>query len=81
MKKELGKIIANELRSLRIIHDKTVEEVAKSTKLNKDTIYRYEKDSSSIKLYILNKLLSYYELDFFIFITKIYDRLQSKPIS
>ena len=78
MKKDIGKYVSEELRSLRSISNRSVEEVAKATNLNKDTIYRYEKDASSIKLYILELLLNYYEINFFIFVANIYDRLQNK---
>lgn len=78
MKKEIGKYVSEELRSLRSIANETVEEVSKSTNLNKDTIYRYEKDASCIKLYILDILLKHYETNIFIFIANIYDRLQNR---
>lgn len=79
MKKEIGKYVSEELRSLRSILNKSVEDVAKSTKINKDTIYRYERDASSIKLYILESLLNYYGISFFVFVANIDDRLQKKP--
>ena len=78
MKKEIGIYISEELRSLRSISNETVEEISNSTGLNKDTIYRYEKDASSIKIYILEQLLDHYGTNIFLFIANINDRLQKK---
>lgn len=77
MKKEIGQYVSEELRSLRSISNETVEEVSIATNLNKDTIYRYEKDASSVKLYILEMLLNHYGTNFFIFVANIYDRVQN----
>lgn len=77
MREEIGKYIAQELRSLRSISNETAEDVAKATQLNKDTIYKYEKNASSIKVYILELLLNHYGTNLFIFIANINDRLQN----
>lgn len=78
MKTELNKAIGLELADIRRSKGFQILEVAEKTKINKDTISKYENGNSSMKIYILNNLLDFYAVDFVIFFTKVYDRMQNK---
>lgn len=66
--------ISAELRNIRNKTD--VSDVANSTGINKDTIYRYEKNAKGCKLYILVLLLCYYNEPIHIFFKNVDDRMQ-----
>lgn len=65
-------LIAEELRSIRARKNVSIEEVAKESQVNKDTISRYENNLTSMQIDILEKLLNYYDVNFDIFFTNIY---------
>lgn len=62
-----GKLIAEELRSLRSKKNKTIEEVSKALNIHFNTLSKYEKDASDMQLGTLEKILNYYEIDELIF--------------
>lgn len=70
--KNTSVLVSNELRAIRSRLDLTIEEVANKTKINKDTISRYENNKSALNLDIIEKLLKFYNVDFNIFFTTIY---------
>lgn len=76
MKNELIKAIGLELCDIRKSKDLMILEVAEKTLVNKDTISKYENGNSSMKIYILAKLLDYYNITFDIFFKNVYDRMQ-----
>ena len=75
MKNELIKAIGLELCDIRKSKDLMILEVAEKTSVNKDTISKYENGNSSMKIYILAKLLDYYNITFDIFFKNVYDRM------
>lgn len=82
MKNELIKSIGLELADIRRSRELQIITVSEATKLNKDTISKYENGNSSMKIYIINILLEYYGIDLLYFFTKVHDRMQNnKPIS
>ncbi len=70
--KSTRELIAEELRSIRARKKINIEEVADGSGVNKDTISRYENNLVSMQIDILEKLLSYYCIDFDIFFKNIY---------
>ena len=71
-------LIAEELRSIRAIKKVSIEKVAEESQVNKDTISRYENNLTSMQIDILEKLLTYYKIDFDIFFTNIYAKKHNK---
>ncbi len=78
MKTDLIKAIGLELSDIRRSKGFQIIEVSAETNINKDTISKYENGNSSMKIYILSNLLEYYNVDFVIFFTNVYDRMQNK---
>ncbi len=76
--KATRELIAEELRSIRARKKKSIEIVALESKVNKDTISRYENNLVSMQIDILEKLLDYYKIDFAIFFTNIYANKHNK---
>ena len=74
-------LIADELRSLRAKKDVSIVEVASKTSINKDTIVRYENGLVSANVDILDKLLTYYEMEFDIFFTLVCANKHKEEIS
>ena len=70
--KNTRELIAEELRSIRAVKKVSIEKVAEESKVNKDTISRYENNMTSMQIDILEKLLNYYNVNFDIFFTNIY---------
>lgn len=70
--KTTQELISDELRSIRAKKNINIETVAEKCGINKDTIYRYEKNKTSMKLDTIEKLLKFYDIDFSIFFTNIY---------
>ena len=56
----------------------SLKEIADITGINKDTISKYENGNSSMKVYILDILLNYYNVNIANFFANVYDRLQNK---
>lgn len=78
MKSDTTKAIGLELADLRRSKNLLLTEVAEKTGINKDTISKYENGNSSIKIYILDILLEFYETNIAIFFASVYDRMQNK---
>ena len=74
---ETTKAIGLELANIIKSKDLLITEVSEATKINKDTISKYENGNSSIKIYILDILLNYYDVSIDIFFKKVYDRMQN----
>ena len=77
---ETTKAIGLELANIRKSRDLLITEVSEATKINKDTISKYENGNSSIKIYILDILLNYYDVSIDIFFKKVYFRIKIKNI-
>lgn len=75
---ETTKAIGLELANIRKSKDLLITEVSEATSINKDTISKYENGNSSIKIYILDILLNYYDVSIDIFFKKVYDRMQNR---
>lgn len=75
--KTTRQLIAEELRSIRAKKDLSIEMVAQKSKVNKDTISRYENNLVSMQIDTLEKILNVYEEDFDIFFKKIYANKQN----
>ena len=63
---------AIELRKIRAEKNVTLEDVAKSIGIDKNTLSRYEKGNTSIQLDYLEKILDYYKIPFHIFFANNY---------
>lgn len=75
--KTTRQLIAEELRSIRAKKDLSIEMVAQKSKVNKDTISRYENNLVSMQIDTLEKILNVYEEDFDIFFKRIYVNKQN----
>lgn len=62
-----GKIVGSELRSLRMKKRLSAEDVCDNVGIHINSLYKYEKDASLLKLETLEKMLDYYGTDVFIF--------------
>lgn len=62
-----GKIVGSELRSLRMKKRLSAENVCDNVGIHINSLYKYEKDASLLKLETLEKMLDYYGTDVFIF--------------
>lgn len=60
-------LVARELKSIRSRKDKTIEEVCNDIGIHANTLSKYEKDASDMKLGMLEKILEYYQIDELIF--------------
>lgn len=72
------KAIGLELADIRKSKGLLITDVSEAININKDTISKYENGNSSIKIYILDILLNYYNVNIDIFFKKVYDRMQNK---
>ena len=77
MKAEMKVRIGKELLKLRIDNDMSIKDLSNKSKVNKDTIYRYENGHGN-RFDTLQKILDAYNLNLSIFFTKIYDSMQNK---
>lgn len=77
MKTQLIKAIGLELADIRRSKSLLITDVANVTCINKDTISKYENGNSSMKIYIIDNLLEYYNVNIVSFFTKVYDRMQN----
>ncbi len=76
--KTTRELIADELRSIRARKNVSIEEVAKQSQVNKDTISRYENNLVSMQIDKLEQLLNYYDVKFDIFFENIYAKKHNK---
>lgn len=60
MKEEFKKLVAKELKILRIKNNLTQHDVAKLSGLDKTTISRYENNATSMQIDMIDKILSVY---------------------
>lgn len=81
MKTETIRAIGLELADIRRSNRLAILDVSKATNINKDTISKYENGNSSIKIYILAKLLEFYDINIADFFAKVYDRMQNKELT
>lgn len=72
MEARARELVANKLRSIRADRDYTLEYVAINSKVNKDTISRYENNQVSMQIDNLERIISFYGYNFFIFFKEIY---------
>lgn len=80
MKADILNAIGLELADIRRSKKLSILDVADATSVNKDTISKYENANSSMKIYILNILLEYYNINFAVFFARVNDRMQNKMI-
>lgn len=62
-----GKLIAKELKSLRIKNGYTIEDICNKIGLNTTTAYKYERNADNMQLQILEKYLDFYNISNYIF--------------
>ena len=62
-----GKLVGNELKSLRTKNNLSLEQVSQALSLHFNTLSKYEKDASDMQLGTLEKILNYYQVDELIF--------------
>lgn len=77
MHKEINQKAASKLRGLRAEKNLSIEEAAKITGINKDTISRYENSNVSMQLWILNELVLAYGSNLEIFFRDVNDKMQN----
>lgn len=63
--------IGKELKIIRIRKDLSLEEVAEKLKINRETLRRYENNSSGLSIERLEELLNYYNVKKSIFFENI----------
>lgn len=75
-----GKIVARELRALRIKNNLKAEEVCKNVSIERTSLYKYEKDASDLKYRILVEMLKLYKMTPAIFFRMIseYNHIEEK---
>ena len=66
MNESIHTMIGKELTLLRVENGLSIENIVNKSKLNKDTLYRYEKGKGN-NFDTLSKILSVYNIDFYIF--------------
>ena len=76
MKKCFKEYVSAELRSLRSEFDYTQKEVADKAKVDVMTVVRYENNSVSMQLDIIEKILSVYNIECYIFFNNLYAKMQ-----
>ena len=62
-----GKLIGAELKSIRSKSNRSIEEVSSNLGIHFNTLSKYEKDASDMQLSMLEKILTYYNVDELIF--------------
>lgn len=62
-----SKMIGKELKSLRSRKGKRLDEVSKYLGIHFNTLLKYEKDATDLKMGTLKKILDYYDIDELIF--------------
>ena len=62
-----GKLVGAELKSLRSKENKSIEQVSNDLDIHFNTLSKYEKDASDMQLSMLEKVLTYYNIDELIF--------------
>ena len=62
-----GTLIGEELKSLRVKKNLSLEQVSHELSIHFTTLSKYEKDASDMKLGMLEKILNFYQVDELIF--------------
>ena len=62
-----GVLIGKELKSLRTKNNLSLEQASKELLIHLNTLSKYEKDASDMKLGMLEKILNFYQVDELIF--------------
>lgn len=62
-----GVLIGKELKSLRTKNNLSLEQASKKLSIHLNTLSKYEKDASDMKLGMLEKILNFYQVDELIF--------------
>ena len=62
-----GTLIGEELKSLRVKRNLSLEQVSQELSIHFNTLSKYEKDASDLKLGMLEKILNFYQVDELIF--------------
>lgn len=78
MKESYKDLVASELRVLRAKHNYKQAEVAKMANLDISTISRYENNSCSMQLDVIEKIVNIYNLPLYIFFENISANMQNK---
>ena len=76
MKNSFREFVSAELRSLRSEFNYTQKELAEKANVDVMTIVRYEKNSVSMQLDIIEKILSVYGIECYIFFRNISAKMQ-----
>ena len=78
MKKSFKDYVSADLRSLRAEYNYKQKEVAELAGIDVMTIVRYENNSTSMQLDMIEKILSVYKLGPAIFFKNVYAKMQNK---
>lgn len=62
-----GKLVGEELKSLRVKKNLSLEQVSQELSIHFNTLSKYEKDASDMQLGTLEKILNLYQIDELIF--------------
>lgn len=81
MKETFKEVVASELRALRAKHNYKQKEVADMAGIDTMTVVRYENNSTSMQLDMLEKIISVYELDLSIFFDIVSANMQNNKIN
>ena len=77
MKETFKEFVASELRCLRALHNLKQKDVAIKAKIDVMTMVRYENNSTSMQLDILEKIVSVYGITLNIFFERINANMQN----
>ena len=72
--------IGKELKVIRIRNNLKLDEVADKLKLNRETLRRYENNSSGLSVERLEELLDYYKVDKSIFFKNVCANIHKKGV-
>ena len=81
MKETFKEVVASELRALRAKYNYKQKEVADMAGIDTMTVVRYENNSTSMQLDMLEKIISVYELDLSIFFDIVSANMQNNKIN
>ncbi len=62
-----GTLIGKELKSLRVKRNLSLEQASQKLSIHFNTLSKYEKDASDLKLGMLEKILNFYQINELIF--------------
>lgn len=70
--------IGKELKIIRIRNDMSLDEVAEKINVNRETLRRYENNSSGLSVERLEELLNYYNVEKSIFFANVCEYMHEK---